>query len=113
SIGSVKNEGPSHDELFAAMESLAEGATRDITDSPEKAFHITSIMFTVTDTCTVAFMSEGTTLSGPMNFGGDNEPRGMTHNFGLIPLLCPDGKKFQILIVGAGLVSGTVTGYDA
>lgn len=107
------SEGTSHTELSAPMTALAAG-THDITvAAPSHSFHITSIMLTVDDECTIALRDETGLLSGVMNFGGADEPRGLTHNFGLIPLLCHAGEKFQVVIAGAGKVSGLVTGYDA
>jgi len=112
-IGKVQIEGPAHTEQRAII-SFATVATHDITlAAPTGSYHITSIMFTVDGDVGIILRDESGVISGPMSFGGTNEPRGMAHNFGQIPLLCAAGKKFQMTLDAIIQVSGVVTFYDA
>ncbi|MBA7496164.1 hypothetical protein ES702_06762 [subsurface metagenome] len=77
-----------------------------------KSHYITSIMFTVSAETDVTLKDDGTVTSGPMNFGGTGEPMGLTHNFGLAPLVCGAGKKFQINLGVDVAVEGLVTYYS-
>jgi len=109
----VQIEGTSQTILSKAI-SISGIQTHDIIAAASgKSHHITSIMFTVAGDVTVTFRDETALLSGAMSFGGTDEPRGMTHNFGFIPLKCDTGKKFQIVLDAAIQVSGVLTYYDA
>jgi len=112
-IGKVQIEGPAHTEQRAII-SFATIATHDITlAAPTGSYHITSIMFTVDGDVGIILRDESGLITGPMSFGGTNEPRGMAHNFGQIPLKCAAGKKFQMTLDAIIQVSGVVTFYDA
>ncbi|MBA7685005.1 hypothetical protein ES703_93418 [subsurface metagenome] len=113
-IGKVQIEGPAHTPKTAKI-SIADSGTHEILDTaPSGAYHITSIMFTVSDEVTVTLWDESAALSGIMNFGGTGQPMGMTHNLGFIPLVCTAGEKFQIKTVGDLVkVMGVITYYDA
>jgi len=112
-IGKVQIEGPAHTEQRAII-SFATIATHDITlAAPTGSYHITSIMFTVDGDVGIILRDESGVISGPMSFGGTNEPRGMAHNFGQIPLKCSAGKKFQMTLDASIQVCGVVTFYDA
>ena len=113
SAGTVQIEGTSQTMLFKAI-SISGSSTHDIIAvATGKSHHITSIMFTVAGDVSVTLRDETEVLSGVMNFGGTNEPFGMCHNFGFIPLKCNSEKKFQITLDAAIQVSGVVTYYDA
>ncbi|GAJ05438.1 unnamed protein product, partial [marine sediment metagenome] len=112
-IGKVQIQGPAHVEQHAII-SFATATTHDITlDEPTGSYHITSIMFTVDGDVGIILRDESDLISGPMSFGGTGEPRGMTHNFGQIPLKCAAGKKFQMTLDAIIQVSGVITYYDA
>jgi len=112
-IGKVQIEGSAHVEQHAII-SFATIDTHDITlAAPTGSYHITSIMFVVDGDVGIILRDESGIISGPMSFGGANEPRGMTHNFGQIPLKCAAGKKFQMTLDAVIQVSGVVTFYDA
>lgn len=112
-IGKVQIEGISQTKQTAKI-SITGADNHDITEAaPTGSYHICSIMFTVAGEVSVTLRDESGTLTGPMNFGGTDEPRGMTHNFGLVPLKCAAGKKFQINLDGDVQVSGVITYYDA
>ncbi|GAI34612.1 unnamed protein product, partial [marine sediment metagenome] len=84
----VQIAGSSQTEKTAPINITSTGIESIPNVTPAATLHITSIMFTVTGAGTVQFRDETAVLSGAMSFGGDNEPRGMTHNFGQIPLKC-------------------------
>ena len=111
-IGKVQISGSAQTELYAAI-SISTATTHDIIAAvATKKHHITSIMFTVAGEVNVTLINEGGNFSGAMDFGGTGEPRGLTHNFGQIPLVGTVNKKFQILLSAAVQVSGVVTYYD-
>lgn len=74
-----------------------------------KTIKIVNIMFTVDDEVNITFESHETAISGAMDFGGADEPRGMVHHFGDHPLEMIVGEAFKISTVGAGLLNGYVT----
>ena len=112
-IGKVQIDGHSQTILKAKI-NIATAATHDIIAAVAgKSHHITSIMFTVAGEVNVTLRDETGTFTGAMDFGGTNEPRGMTHNHELSPLICTAAEKFQITLSAAIQVSGYVTYYDA
>lgn len=87
--------------------------THDIIAAVTGARHcITTIMFTVSGETNITFRDESGAFTGPMDFGGTNEPRGMVSNHGIRPLKCTISEKFQIVSTGAVQVSGYVIYYD-
>jgi len=70
---------------------------------------IKNIMLTVAGDTNLTFQSDATALSGAMDFGGTDEPRGMVHNFGDAPLETIINEAFKITSSGAVQVSGYVT----
>lgn len=72
---------------------------------------IKNIMLTVAGETLITFQSDTTVLSGPLNFGGTDEPRGMVHNFGDAPLETVSGEAFKITLSAAVQLSGYVTYY--
>lgn len=112
--GSVVSVSGSSQTMLSADIDIATGVTHDITATGSTgSYHICSIMFVVEGDVTVTLRDETAVLSGPMAFGDTDEPRGMTHNFGQIPLKCAATKKFQITLDAAVQVSGVITYYDA
>ncbi|MBA7495819.1 hypothetical protein ES702_06410 [subsurface metagenome] len=69
---------------------------------------ITSIVFTIGGETDITFISGSTDISGPMDFGGTGEPRGMVVPHGLFPLECGTGEDFKIQNAAAEQVSGYV-----
>lgn len=112
-IGKVQIEGISQAKQTAKIEIPSAGTYSITATAPTGSYHICSIMFTVSDEVNVTLRDETAVRSGPMDFGATYEPRGLAHNFGSVPLKCATGKKFQITTVGAGLVNGIITYYDA
>ncbi|MBA7666359.1 hypothetical protein ES703_74438 [subsurface metagenome] len=76
-----------------------------------KKICITNIGFTVGGETNITFKSNTTAISGAMDFGAANEPRGLTHGLGLFPLETAEGEGFFITSSLAVQVSGYVTYY--
>ena len=111
-IGNVGITGSSQTELSAAI-NIASAATHTIIAAvADVKHHIVSILFTVADECNITLKDEDGNLTGAMDFAGTDEPRGMTHTFHPIPLVCGTNKAFQIILSAAVQVSGVVTYYD-
>lgn len=111
-IGNVGITGSSQTELSAVI-NVATQATHDIIAAvADVKHHICSIMFTVAGDVNITLRDETAPFTGAMDFGGTDEPRGMTHNYGQIPLVCGTNKAFQITLSAAVQISGVVTYYD-
>jgi len=108
----VSIAGTSQTELSAEIDISGTSPNDIIGVDGTKSHHICSIMFTVDGATDVTLHDDGSVTSGPMDFGGTDEPRGMTHNFGLVPLVCGAGKKFQITLGADVNVHGIVTYYS-
>lgn len=76
---------------------------------PGKSICITNLMLTVDGQTNITFRSGATPISGPLDFGGADEPRGMVHHFGNFPLKTVIGESFCIYQDAAVQVSGYVT----
>ncbi|MBA7603351.1 hypothetical protein ES703_10458 [subsurface metagenome] len=74
-----------------------------------KKICITNLMFTVAGESNITLQSDANGLSGPLDFGGADEPRGMVHAFGDNPLKTVAGEAFKITSSGAVQLSGYVT----
>lgn len=85
----------------ATHEVIAAVATRKIC--------ITSMAFTVGGTTNLTLKSGSTAKSGAMDFGGTNEPRGLTHGLGEDQLEMAVGEAFNMTSSGAVQVGGYVT----
>jgi len=111
-IGNVKIEGTTQEHKSKAFHVNTSPTSTIIPADGTKSHHITSIMFTVAAENDITFNDEGSGLSGAMNFGGTGEPMGLTHNFGILPLVCAAGKKFEFDLSQAQYVTGLVTYYS-
>ena len=78
-----------------------------------KRHNITAIILTTGGETNITLRDETSTFTGPMDFGGTNEPRGMVAVHDLHPLKCTISEKFQIVSSGAVQVSGYVLYFDA
>lgn len=112
SIGKVQVEGPGQTMLKAAIDDSDGGNALAITAVAAKKHHITMIVLTVDGATNIAFLTAATPLSGPMDFGGSGEPKGMVSNFGNFPLVCATNEAFNITSSAAVQVSGYVVYYD-
>ncbi|GAI38885.1 unnamed protein product, partial [marine sediment metagenome] len=72
---------------------------------------ITSIMFTVAGETNIKFKDGTDDLTGPMDFGGTDEPRGAVITQGFLPWTITTGRSFIIESSEAVQVSGVLTGY--
>jgi len=72
---------------------------------------VVSLALTVAGDVNITFLSAATALTGAMDFGGTDEPRGMTHHFGDYPLQTAEGEAFNMLLSAAVQVSGMITYY--
>ncbi|MBA7495949.1 hypothetical protein ES702_06545 [subsurface metagenome] len=82
-----------------------------VTAVTDKKIKITNLMLTVAGETNLTFQSDANELSGDMDFGGTDEPRGMVHNFGDHPLETVAGEAFKIKSSIGVQVSGYVTYY--
>lgn len=82
-----------------------------ITGSAGTQIKVVFIMLTVAAEVNVKFMSGATDLSGPMDFGGTDEPRGMVAPMGVGPLVCGVAEDFIIHLSGAVYIDGYCTYY--
>ncbi len=71
-----------------------------------KKIKITNLVLTVAGQVNLTFESHETAISGAMDFGATDEPRGMVINFGNFPMETVAGEAFKILSVGDVQVSG-------
>jgi len=76
-----------------------------------KQIKITNLAFTVFGETNITLQSAGDAISGAMDFGAADEPRGMVQHFGDSPLETVAGEAFNILASAAVQVSGYVTYY--
>jgi hypothetical protein len=78
-----------------------------------KKISITNIALTVSGETNITLKSGTTAISGAMDFGGTDEPRGMTQGLGEYPLQTTPGEAFVMSSSLAVQVSGYVTYYLA
>jgi len=95
--------------IYAAINVTALGDNIIIAAAAGKTIHITSLVLVVAAENDITLKTSTTDISGPMPFGGANEPWGMVDNKGLIAMALPEGDGF---IIGLG-VAAQVTGYVA
>jgi len=89
---------------------FASAATHEIIAAVAgKKIKIVNLMLTVAGETNLTLKSDTTAISGAMDFGGTDEPRGMVHHFGDHPLEMTAGEAFQITNSAAEQVSGYVT----
>ena len=74
-----------------------------------KKIKIANLMLTVSGETNLTLKSNTTAISGPLDFGGTDEPRGMVQNFGNFPLETVAGEAFNITSSGAVQLSGYAT----
>lgn len=78
---------------------------------PQEKIRIVSIFFTVAGEVNITLYGGEFEISGPMDFGGTSEPRGIVIPFPYSPLELREGKSFRIHLSAAVQVSGTVCYY--
>jgi len=99
--------------FLTAKIDIATIATHDIIAAAGGlSHHICAIVFTVDGEVNIELEDATGVLSGPMDFGGTDEPRGMSIAHETIPLKCHVGEAFSITLDAAEQVSGYITYYD-
>src|SRR3972149_618136 len=81
-----------------------------IPQTPAYRVYIATIVLTVSGETNITFEMVTFGLSGSMDFGGDNEPRGMVIAMGESPMPCGSG-GFKIITDGAGIHVGGLMVY--
>ncbi len=74
-----------------------------------KKISVRSYAFTVAGDTNITWLSEAAAISGPMDFGGTDEPRGISHSPGNYPLETAVGAALKITSSAAVLISGHLT----
>jgi hypothetical protein len=96
--------------ILNAVINIATATTHEIiTAVTGKKIKIVNLMFTVFGETNVTLQSDATPISGALDFGATDEPRGMVQHFGDAPLETISGEAFKITLSGAVQVSGYVT----
>jgi hypothetical protein len=67
---------------------------------------ITSIVFSVTEQCTIQFFSGSKPLSGPLFFGAETQPKAAAIDHSRIPLTLEVDQPFMVKAEGTGKIGG-------
>lgn len=97
--------------IHAAINIALSGGHTIVSGVSGKRIRIVSLFFTVSDEVDVTLYDGGSPFSGPMDFGGTSEPRGIVIPFPYSPLELGEGNAFEINLSAAVQVSGTVCYY--
>jgi len=73
---------------------------------------VVNVVLVVGGETNITYYDGDTPISGPMDFGGENEPRGMVTHHGNFPLRTSPGSPFKINSSAAEQVSGYVVYYE-
>ncbi|MBA7570067.1 hypothetical protein ES708_11812 [subsurface metagenome] len=73
--------------------------------------NITTLMFTVGNETNITLYNGDEPITGPMDFGGADEPRGMVVSMGFLPYKLTAGSSFIIDSSEDVQISGFLTGY--
>jgi len=107
----VQNEREAKTVTSAKIDFAASGDQTIIAGQVGLKIKITSLVFTVGGETNITLKGDATALTGPMDFGGTNEPRGIVDTQGFLPYELTAGAAFVINSSAAVQVSGYVTGY--
>lgn len=77
----------------------------------ELYLYISMITFTCNDEGDITFNAGGNSISGPMSFGGADEPRGAVIDHSRSPIMLEPGISFGITVTPAPAKTPTVAGY--
>ena len=97
--------------VSAAINISASGLSTIISGVVNKRIKVVSLFFTVAGEVNVTLYDGASVISGPMDFGGTSEPRGIVVPFPYSPLELGAGNDFKINLSAAVQVSGTVCYY--
>lgn len=95
----------------AKIDFAGAGDTTIVTGQAGKQIKIATLVFTVAGETNIMLKAGATAFTGPMDFGGTDEPRGMVDTHGYCAYELPVGQSFVINSSLAVQVSGYVTGY--
>ena len=76
-----------------------------------KKIKLTSMVFTVAGETNITIKAGSTAITGPMDFGGTDEPRGIVISHGYVPYEIATGSAFVINSSAAVQISGYLTGF--
>jgi len=92
----VQPGGREHEVLQAVISGSYSGGVELIALHATKKIKITNIFLVVSAAVTLKFASGAGDLTGAMQLGDTDEPRGMVCNFGAFPMETPINKNFQL-----------------
>lgn len=107
----VQNEREAKVVTSAKIDFAGAGDQTIVAGQAGKNIKITSLVFTVGGETNLTLKDGGVAITGAMDFGGANEPRGMVDTQGFLPYELTIGESFVINSSLAVQVSGYVTGY--
>jgi len=105
-IGKIEVAGTSRTVLQAAISIASASDNNIITAVSGKKIKIVNIFFTVFGEVNITFCSNSNVISGAMDFGATDEPRGMVIPFGNFPMETVSGEAFKIRASTTVQVSG-------
>lgn len=109
---SVQEDPVSSKTPYNATINFATAATHTIVSAQiGKQIKVASLVLTVAGETNLTLVSGTTDKSGPMDFGGTDQPFGMTVNHGSVPFCTVAGELFAIKSSAAVQVSGYCTFY--
>lgn len=111
-IGKVQVQGPGQTMISAEIDKTGIATHEIMAGTALKKHKITSLLIVVGGQTNITLASASTDLSGPLDLGGTNEPRGFAMNHGAFPLECGVNEAFNIVSSGNVQVSGYVIYYD-
>lgn len=111
-IGKVQIEGTSREVKRAAITQHTATTVQVIEAVPGKKLCIVNIAFTVDAEADIYLNSDANHLTGAMDFGGTNEPKGFVSNHGNFPLKTVAGEAFKIESNTTAWINGYVTYYE-
>ena len=94
--------------LKAVVNISSSGDNTIITGVSGKRIKISTLFFIVEGDVSITLYNGATAISGPMSFGGTNEPKGIISNYGDAPLKITQGNSFVVNLSAAVQVSGQV-----
>ena len=92
---------------YAAINFSSVGDSTVIGGTPGKKILLYSIWLTIGSETNITFKDGSTNISGPMDFAGASEPRGIVVPLLALPIQLGEGNSFVINSSSAAQVSGT------
>ncbi|MBA7545423.1 hypothetical protein ES705_37791 [subsurface metagenome] len=107
----VQTDRETKTQTYAAFDINTIGDNEIIAGEAGKTINMTGLVFTVGGENDITLKTTSGAISGPMPFGGADEPRGMVDNKGFLPLKLPTDDAFIIELSATEHVMGYVCGY--